>query len=63
MNILLIQLTSTYGSHLEHAGNHIGHTLEDKPGLILKDILIIEEVTLYLSRYNTTTQGSTDENI
>lgn len=47
---------------MAHAGDHVGNILEEKPGLILKDI-IMEETTLYLNMYNAITQGSNGENI
>lgn len=43
--------------------DHTGYTLKEKPGLVLQDIIIIEEIILYLNVYNTTTQNSNDENI
>lgn len=46
-----------------HSGDHVGHTLEEKPGLVLKDIIIIEETILYMSMSNTTTQSNNGENI
>lgn len=49
--------------YMAHAGNHIGHTLEEKPGLILKNIMILEDITVYRNMYNTTTKGSTGEHM
>lgn len=42
---------------MAHAGDHAGHTHEETPGLVLKDIIITEERTLYMSMYNSTTEG------
>lgn len=35
-----------FALYMAHAGVHAGHTLEEKPGLVLKDIIIIEEIIL-----------------
>lgn len=49
--------------YMAYAGDHIGYTLEEKPGLILKDIVKIEEITLYMNMYNPKTQGTNGGNI
>ena len=43
---------------MAHAGDHAGHTLEEKPGLVLKDILITtEEIILHVSMSTTIIQA------
>lgn len=43
--------------YVAHVGDHVD-ILGEKSGLILKDIVIIEETSFYMNMYNTTTQGS-----